>query len=139
MTSPARSAQDADPAVREEPPVDARAASRLATRHERRAMPRVEVTVAGKLLGQGRARFVSVRTVDVSTGGALIEWDADVGEPGVCVGEGVGLGLDVSARSLIPFDSIVSARVLRVDGCRAAVAFDQPQALPAGVGMFIAA
>jgi quinolinate synthase len=104
---------------------------------ERRAMPRVEVTLPGKLLGQGRAKFVSVRTIDVSTTGALIEWDADQSDPVIHEGEGVGLGLDATARSLIPFDTIVSGRVVRVDGHRAAVMFDErhPGApLPAGRG-----
>lgn len=105
---------------------------RLADHQERRINPRLEITRPGKIRQGGHSRYDQARTINVSTGGALLEI---VSPRQVKIGDQLGVAVAWSDTAVLRATNVLPARVIRsrpIDEHRqeVAVQFVLPEAAP---------
>lgn len=85
-----------------------------ATGIDRRVNPRLPLDRPAKIARHSAARYESAQTVNVSTGGALL----DLRSPRpVAVGERLGVAVAWAQEGLIASANVIPARVVRSDCC----------------------
>jgi hypothetical protein len=102
--------------------------------HDRRRQPRISLQAAAKVYDYKARRYLPARTVDVSSGGAMIEL---LRPSHVATGDRIDVAVDWTGGSpVIRHGQMTAARVVRVEGrthmpTRFALRFTTPMQLPA--------
>lgn len=86
---------------------------------DRRAHPRREVAIEGKVIAPGWARYARARTRDLSEGGALLVIDGRGGR----LSPGQRLRVAIGGPGVVRSDQLREASVVRVTGSGVAVRF----------------